>query len=726
MSIKIIANLTNDDVNDCGGRIMVLSFAINSNGTILATANSDGTVKVWNMQNSTSTSTLCHNDYVHDPKNPDDWEVCEFDSSRRIPVQRGLVTSIAFHPTDPLMMATGSDDMTARLWRLTLMNPNKEEEGGEGEEEEEEGWEDTTMYKVDGTTVYVEDTIEGMAFEDRAVFNADGYLGTLDEFREIAVKVRAKENGSTSQYNVDGNTVYVEDPREGLAFDDRRVFSDQLGDEQIGNLANLREIAKTVLAKEEGTTLYKVDGYTFYVADPVEGVAFDDRAVYDTERYLGNLANLRVIAKKVRAKENPKDDATSSSSSSSSWGEEGQVDNWGMPGAWREGGGWMNEDEHTLAWGEEMKDGVYTPMHLATLRHRKQISSIAFNSTGAILATSYVDSYEEAPKRTSYFDWSEKVSEKVWCHGGVAKLKLWHTSSYECVGTMNIPHKIFAYSPVGSFLATGDYDETVKLRSVKTYDCLRTLLKGSDVVKDPLTNKYSFKKEPDLNREITCIAFNSTGTLLAAGIMKSPGQPSVCKLWDMRTYECVATLDGADEQIVRSIAFHPSAPFLAINTGLSVKLWDTKSGNCMVTLKNPDHDDRLYPYPPMAFNPTGTILFTVGGPSVHLWDCSILSSKKQREMALMREMQSTLARRMTAQMPLRAADAIVGRAKGLSLFPQEKAAKMAAKTAKTAKMAAKTAKAAKAAKASSIGGSVTHRHRKRRKHAKTKRHRKLR
>jgi hypothetical protein len=79
----------------------------------------------------------------------------------------------------------------------------------------------------------------------------------------------------------------------------------------------------------------------------------------------------------------------------------------------------------------------------------------------------------------------------------------------------------------------------------------------------------------------------------------------------------------------------------------------------------------------------------------------------------MREMQSTLARRMTAQMPRRAADAIVGRAKGLSLFPQEKAAKMAAKTAK-------------AAKASSIGGSVTHRHRKRRKHAKTKRHRKLR
>ena len=53
----------------------------------------------------------------------------------------------------------------------------------------------------------------------------------------------------TTEYKVDGNTIYVEDASEGLAFEDRAVFDDE--DNEIGTLADFREIAKKVLAKEK-------------------------------------------------------------------------------------------------------------------------------------------------------------------------------------------------------------------------------------------------------------------------------------------------------------------------------------------------------------------------------------------------------------------------------------------------------------------------------------------
>jgi hypothetical protein len=59
----------------------------------------------------------------------------------------------------------------------------------------------------------------------------------------------ASEEVETTEYKVDGNTVYVEDAKEGLAFDARAVFDDE--DEQIGFLSDFREIAKKVLAKEK-------------------------------------------------------------------------------------------------------------------------------------------------------------------------------------------------------------------------------------------------------------------------------------------------------------------------------------------------------------------------------------------------------------------------------------------------------------------------------------------
>jgi len=487
--IKVVAVLTDEDED---GYNDILSFAINSDGTILVTASRSGNVKTWDIRTDQMLgSAPCHDDYVHDPDNVDDWEYNEWDSSQRMEIERGFITSIVFHPTTPLIMATGSDDRTARLWELTLIKGWRKDE----EEEEEE-----------------------------------------------------------------------------------------------------------------------------------------------------------------------------------------------------EGGG---------------EEDFIVPMQMANLGHSKEMSSIAFNSTGTILATCTT-------------------------LGGV---KLWDTSSYECVRTLveedDGVYTHLAYDPTGTFLAIGGCVSSSETQTGMAWKALgvRTAVGLWDATSyEPVATL-----DLDYSADISCLAFNSTGTLIAVGIQHNWDVPSVCKLLDTRSHACVATLArhevDSDRDDVCSVAFHPTAPVVAIRYLSSVKLWDTKSGTCMVTLGGPLWHVSSSEHHKIAFDPTGTILAATRGPSVYLWDCSILSSKKQYENALMRKMQPTLAEKMTMtmNMPWMAQEIVdrVNRKRGPGFFPQEASARIAATTAKASKALA----ASKASKASK-GGAMTRRHRKRRsapiKHAKTKRHRKFR
>jgi WD40 repeat protein len=504
--IEVVAVLTDEDED---GYNDILSFAINSDGTILVTASRSGNVKTWDIRTDQLLgSAPCHDDYVHDPDNVDDWEYNEWDSSQRMEIERGFITSIVFHPTNPLIMATGSDDRTARLWELTLIK------GWRKDEEEEEGG-----------------------------------------------------------------------------------------------------------GEEEG----------------------------------------------------------------------------------------------------EWEEDFIVPMQMANLGHSEEMSSIAFNSTGTILATCTT-------------------------RGGV---KLWDTSSYECVRTLveedDGVYTHLAYDPTGTFLAIGGCASSLKTQTAMAWKALGVTTAVG--LWDATSYEPVATLDLAIDADISCLAFNSTGTLIAVGIQHNWDVPSVCKLLDTRSHACVATLarhegGSSDRDNICSVAFHPTAPVIAIRYRSSVKLWDTKSGTCMVTLGGPLWHVSSSDHHKIAFDPTGTILAASRGPSVYLWDCSILSSKKQYEMALMREMQPTLAERMTmtTNMPWmapRMAQEIVDRVnrkRGPGFFPQESSAILASTTAKASKAlaASKASKASKASNASkaSKGGAMTRRHRKRRsapiKHAKTKRHRKFR
>ena len=141
------------------------------------------------------------------------------------------------------------------------------------------------------------------------------------------------------------------------------------------------------------------------------------------------------------------------------------------------------------------------------------------------------------------------------------------------------------------------------------------------------------------------VAFHPTAPLLATG-----SHDRTAKLWllspDNSSATCVATLRGHTYS-VESVAFHPTAPILATGSGDgTAKLWllssDNLSATCVATLEG--HRDSVNS---VAFHPNGRVLATGSSDNTaKLWDCSILSLKSQRSMALVRGVEPLLLSRL--------------------------------------------------------------------------------
>jgi WD40 repeat protein len=118
-----------------------------------------------------------------------------------------------------------------------------------------------------------------------------------------------------------------------------------------------------------------------------------------------------------------------------------------------------------------------------------------------------------------------------------------------------------AFHPTAPLLATGSYDDTVRLWLLScdnsSATCVATLADASSI--------YA-------SSGVLSVAFHPTAPLLATG----SGDRTV-RLWllsrDNSSATCVATLAGHSSG-VRSVAFHPTAPLLATGSGdTTVRLW---------------------------------------------------------------------------------------------------------------------------------------------------------
>ena len=150
-----------------------------------------------------------------------------------------------------------------------------------------------------------------------------------------------------------------------------------------------------------------------------------------------------------------------------------------------------------------------------------------------------------------------------------------------------------AFSPDGKILASGSSDFTVKLWDVERQECLNTL-----------TGHHHW---------IRSVAFSPDGQILASS---SVGR--MVRLWDVRTGKALSQLDGFKNGI-RSVAFSPDSRILASGSDdRVVRLWDVQSGQCLQELKG--HADRIKS---VAFSVDGATLASGSNDeTIKIWQVS--------------------------------------------------------------------------------------------------------
>ena len=358
---------------------------------------------------------------------------------------------------------------------------------------------------------------------------------------------------------------------------------------------------------------------------------------------------------------------------------------------------------------------------LATLvGHHRQVESVAFHPTADILMSGSSDN----------------------------DVKLWDTNTYMCLSTTNVHRygvSCVAFHPSKPFIVTSGKMDFPKLWQLSPDYTRLTLMNGhwrGNGESHPSVNCVAFHPSepfiatagsnskatlwllfPDNNvswlGDMNCsrgnvfsVAFHPTLPILVTGdtqnvklwqiiynnrsmvsLGSNPKNTDMMRWYNVRRIDCIAILEGR-QKAVTSVAFHPTAPVIVSGSeDTTIKLWrllpDETSVVCMATLTG-----NYKPVHSVAFHPNGKLLASGNsGKTAVLWDSSVLTTKQQNEMALMRGVERTLVPRLFSgrarYLPyMSAASHILNKVtgqRGPNFFLQEEPARRAAAAAAAAR-----------------------------------------
>jgi WD40 repeat protein len=142
-------------------------------------------------------------------------------------------------------------------------------------------------------------------------------------------------------------------------------------------------------------------------------------------------------------------------------------------------------------------------------------------------------------------------------------IRLWQIESGQYFQTLK-GHENWICSvvwhPDGQTIASGSSDGTIKLWDVRTGECFNTMQGHTNWV--------------------WCVAWSPNGRLLASG-----SQDRTMKLWDVQTGTSLKTFPGHTDW-VRHVTWNPDGRTLASGSGDgTIKLWDVDTGDCLNTLR---------------------------------------------------------------------------------------------------------------------------------------------
>ncbi|OLP15872.1 hypothetical protein BST81_23900 [Leptolyngbya sp. 'hensonii'] len=214
-------------------------------------------------------------------------------------------------------------------------------------------------------------------------------------------------------------------------------------------------------------------------------------------------------------------------------------------------------------------------------------------------------------------------------------IRIWHVPHYSCqhvLGGHEAEVWALAFNSYGDRLVSGSFDRTVRIWDAHSGNCLQVLQGHQDrigsVAMNPAGSLAASGSEDhttriwdvangtclhilgDHSNRVRAVAFSPDSQFLASGSLDG-----TIKLWDVFTGQCIKTLIGHESWIL-TVAFSPDGEYI-VSSGCDqlVKLWSLQDDVCIKTLRG--HKNWVWS---VTYSPDGHMIASAGEDEmIKLW-----------------------------------------------------------------------------------------------------------